>query len=210
MLAFIDCFAQIPVNNCVNAFTENTGIPSTYHQPSQYGFESLKQIKEPSKIIILGSAAHVTDNPPWQEDLLKYVIPRLESGTPTMGICYGHQLIAHHYGCTIDYINKEKTSIKETRDIVLEQDLFGYSSGAKLHFAYAHAQYITNLSDQFIAIGKSYLSPFEIIKHKNLPYLGTQAHPEASYPFIKDETGTKNNVDEIVAMGAQFLASFAK
>lgn len=207
MIAFIDCYINTPVNTCINQFTENTLIPSTYHMISKFGLESLINIKTPTCYIILGSAAHISENHPWQQELLNFIIPKLENGIPVLGICYGHQLVADYYGCKIDYINRDKEHLKTVRDINLISPI-GNLLPTTLRLAYSHSQVIKELSNNFEAIGHSRFSAFEIIKHKIFPFIGIQAHPEASVNFITKELNRINDSERILNDGLHFLSEY--
>ena len=207
MIAFIDCYIDTPVFNCVNQFVEQTNIPSTYHVPSKFGTDSLNAIKDPKCFVVLGSAAHVTENPVWQSELLNFIIPKLESGVPVLGICYGHQLLAQHYGCRVDYINFAKENFKELRAVQLNKAI-GNLIPQTLHMAYAHSQVVKEISNQIEAIGHSNFSEFEIIKHKTLPFLGTQAHPEASRAYLKNELMVGEHLNKVINDGQSFISEF--
>jgi GMP synthase-like glutamine amidotransferase len=208
MISFIDCYIQSPVNHCVNQFIQRSNIPCTYHAPSQFGTNSLKSEKTPNAYVILGSAAHVTEMKSWQANLIEFIIPKLESGIPVLGICYGHQLIAHHYGSNVAYTDIEKTHYKEARKISISKDFWNYKSNHTFSLAYAHSQIVTKLSDQFEQLADSHRFQNEIIKHKSLPFYGLQAHPEASRDFLINDANIKINQDKILNNGHEFIMNF--
>jgi GMP synthase (glutamine-hydrolysing) len=54
-------------------------------------------------VIVTGSGAMVTDRHPWSERTADWLRDRLDAGLPVLGICYGHQLLAHTLGGEVDY-----------------------------------------------------------------------------------------------------------
>ena len=214
MIAFIDCFINDPVNEFVNQFTLKSQQPCTYHMPTIQGFDGLYSIEEKiSKIVILGSASHVHENLPWHKELLDFIIPKLEKGIPVLGLCFDHQLLAHYFGAKVDYIpnrNKELPPLKEDRELVFNESFLGKNKGDRICLAYAHSQIILEMPDDLISFLSSDFNSYEGIYHKELPFIGLQAHPEASKNFLINDCNVDSEVkiDQILTDGFDILNAF--
>jgi len=52
-------------------------------------------------VVLTGSHAMVTDRHPWSERTAEWLVGLLDRAIPVLGICYGHQLLAHGLGSAV-------------------------------------------------------------------------------------------------------------
>jgi GMP synthase (glutamine-hydrolysing) len=54
--------------------------------------------ESPAGVVITGSSAMVSQREPWSERTAGWLLRAVELRTPVLGICFGHQLLAHALG----------------------------------------------------------------------------------------------------------------
>jgi GMP synthase-like glutamine amidotransferase len=66
------------------------------------GGAELPELGAHDGIVITGSRRSVGDDLPWIDDLVELVVRAHQRNVPVVGICFGHQLIAHALGGRVD------------------------------------------------------------------------------------------------------------
>lgn len=65
--------------------------------------EPLPALDGHAGVLVTGSGAMVTDRAGWSEASAALLREAVDRGVPVFGICFGHQLLAHALGGTVDY-----------------------------------------------------------------------------------------------------------
>ncbi len=208
-IAIIDPFVKSPVINCFNGLVNTLGLKATYHSPHLSGLQTLELEKENTHAyIILGSASNVEDQLPWHEPLAKFIHQELLKGKPTLGCCFGHQIMCHHFGSEVGFYNKDQEKLLGMRKMILDQDFWGFRKDEVFHIPVTHRQYVSKLGPELIQAGTGL--PQDIVIHRFLPFLGTQGHPEASDYFCSEDIKILSHEEQKVAQkdGKQLILRF--
>lgn len=177
-LLIIDPFVKQPVNNCFNRLCDLFNAKLYLYQPAFFPFD-LYTIPQVDAYIVLGSASHVHEKLNWHQSLSHFLHLELQNNKPVLGLCFGHQLIANYYGCSVDFLHQNQDKIIGSR--LIEWGENTYELGV------THRQSVLTLSNEIISLSSKTEFGHDIIKHKTFPFLGCQAHPEASNQFLQSD-----------------------
>lgn len=65
--------------------------------------DALPDVGDHAAIVVSGSGAMVTDRERWSVELAAFLCEAVARRIPTLGVCYGHQLLADALGGRVDY-----------------------------------------------------------------------------------------------------------
>jgi GMP synthase-like glutamine amidotransferase len=182
------------------------------HAPAHFGMSSI-QNDSPDGWIIFGSHSNISDQLAWHQQLSHFIQSQLEKNIPTLGICFGHQLIAHHFGAEISRIDNMYEIHQGKRLTKIINNFHGFKKGQNYSIFTSHKYEVSNLSKHLIHVGESDLCKYDIVSHESLPYLGVQGHPESSEYFIHKEVSKPINpkdLKDIIKGGDYFMEEIFK
>lgn len=210
-IAVIDPYLKSPSINCFNGLVDLLQKPLSYSQPSQFGIEAMVARRHKTHAyIVLGSASHVHENLPWHKPMAEFLLGELKSNKPILGCCFGHQIIAHAFGSKVEYFKDADTKLQGARNITIDQDFWNFKKGESFNLAVTHKQVVKTLGPGLKAVGAGLAN--DIIIHETLPFMGTQAHPEASAHFIGHDIENMSESDKLRVKedGEKFIFRFFK
>lgn len=130
-------------------------------------------------IAITGSHALVTEREPWSELTAEWLQVVADKQIPTVGICYGHQLLAHALGGKVEFnpVGREVGSIPvrlkpEAQDDRLLRDL-----PAEILVNLSHRQAVLELPDSAVHLASSEMAENQMFRYGEQVW-GMQFHPE--------------------------------
>ena len=131
--------------------------------------------------IITGSHSMVSDREPWSEHLASWLQQALALALPILGICYGHQLLAHAMGGTVDYhpdgLEIGTVAIQLTHNASSDQ-LF-QALPPSFPAQVTHCQTVRHLPETAVLLARNDFEPHHAFRIGTCAW-GVQFHPEFS------------------------------
>lgn len=205
----IDPGVHTPEVDTFNHMCGFAPLPLTYHMPALFGFHSFPSDESLVRgIIILGSASSVNDNLPWQKPLEAWLKPLCERGVPVLGLCYGHQMLAHMFGGKVAYMTPGQDKLKGVRKVTFAANPLGINGSKQL--IVTHNEAVTELPDCMEILASSDAVRVDALKHRKWPIFGLQSHPEATVEFLRGHGMLEPQVIEALADGHDVIKRFFK
>ena len=151
-----------------------------------YEDEPLPPVADHSAVVVTGSSAMVTDRAPWSERSAEWLVNAIEHGTPVLGICYGHQLLAQALGGKVE--NNPLGRQIGTLDVALndsaEHDQLFSGFPRVLHLPVSHRQSVTALPPGATLLAQSARDPNHAFSFGDNAW-GVQFHPEFDADIVR-------------------------
>lgn len=146
-------------------------------------------LPEPDRIagaIITGSHSMVSDREPWSESLAAWIVEAAAIDLPILGICYGHQLLAHALGGEVDYhpLGLEIGTVEIKLSDQAEQDVL-FQGLPQCFSAHAtHRQTVIKLPENAVVLANNAFEPHHAFRIGQNAW-GLQFHPEFNVPAMR-------------------------
>ncbi|MEQ1511872.1 MAG: glutamine amidotransferase [Lysobacteraceae bacterium] len=137
-------------------------------------------------VIVTGSSSMVTDRHPWSERTADWLRDRLDAGMPVLGICYGHQLLAHTLGGEVDYNPQGRemgTVAVDLHPHAGEDALFGPLPG-RFPVQVSHLQSVLRPPTGATVLARSDQDACQAFRWRDHAW-GLQFHPEFSVDHMR-------------------------
>ncbi|MDP2264323.1 MAG: glutamine amidotransferase [Hydrogenophaga sp.] len=139
-----------------------------------------------SGIVLTGSHAMVSEREPWSEALVPWLQAAVQTQTPVLGICYGHQLLAHALGGEVAHHTQGVeigTVTVECHDTAAHDPLLGELPEAFLAQA-VHWQSVRRLPPGAVLLASSAHEAHHAFRIGACAW-GVQFHPEFSAEALR-------------------------
>jgi len=149
-------------------------------------------------VVITGSAAMVSDREDWSEYSAAWLKQAIQHGIPVLGVCYGHQLLAHALGGRVgpNPSGRQIGTVKvRLTDSASNDPLFGHLPPGFAAQA-SHQEAVLELPTGARRLANSPLDSNFAIQFADKVW-GVQFHPEFSAPVMSEYIYCRrDNLDE--------------
>ena len=158
--------------------------------------------KDFTHLILTGSEASIVEREDWVEAEVEFVREALDKGLPTLGSCYGHQLLAltlcgpaHVRRCSRPEIGWHPISILHPSGLLGEASV--------IHAFSSHFDEVVDLDACFRVLASSSACGIQAFELRGSPVWGIQFHPEI------DVAAAREYLRNLVGLGLPTSPLFA-
>ncbi len=127
-------------------------------------------------MVIGGSQYSPLDPEPWIPVAEHFVAEFFDTGLPTLGICFGHELLCSALGGKLTHRGELAVALRRVR-LRGDDPLFA-GLGGETAQPVCHEVMASETPRGFVTIGESDDCPIQVMRHETLPVWGVQFHPE--------------------------------
>lgn len=163
----------------IKAGLGQTSLPVTVIDPRKN--DPLPELNNVAGAIITGSHSMVTDQEKWSENLGAWLRHAVADQVPVLGICYGHQLLAHALGGEVSNhpVGLEIGTVSITLNEQAKDDVLLGGGPGTFPAQVVHRQSVRTLPPGATLLGGNEFEPHQAYRVGTCAW-GVQFHPEFS------------------------------
>lgn len=141
--------------------------------------QSLPDVSQVAGAIVSGSSAMVTERLDWSERTAEWLGRAIPGDLPILGICFGHQLIAHALDGRVarNPNGREIGTVEVLLTEEAESDPLFCGLGSRIEVHETHSESVVDLPTDAIHLAHSTLDPHQAFRIGRVTW-GLQFHPE--------------------------------
>jgi len=143
--------------------------------PADWSAASAKKFDSCDGVVLSGSPAMMTD-PKTYPKFRPELDAILDSDVPILGVCFGHQLVAHAFGAEV--VKDTRHVLEMVKTTVLAEDPLFDGLRKSLMLLESRYEVVKSLPEGFELLASSATSRIAAMKHPRRPLYGVQFHPE--------------------------------
>lgn len=145
--------------------------------------EALPDPSSLDAILITGSPAGVYDDTPWMTPLRDFIRWAAAATVPQIGICFGHQAIAHALGAQVTKSDKGWGIGRHVYDITAPQKWMGDPPPSTFSLGVSHQDQVQSLPPGAQLVARSDFCSHAALSYPAINAISFQGHPEFSPEF---------------------------
>lgn len=137
-------------------------------------------------IVITGSPAMVSDRAPWSEATATWIASAVRKEIPVLGVCYGHQLLAHALGGEAGYHPRGRETGTHSVELLpaAKTDPLFQSMPTRFKAHLTHRQSALQLPPGAVLLARNDFEPHQAFRVGTCAW-GVQFHPEFNDAIMK-------------------------
>lgn len=171
-------------------FLESGGAPFTYVGYNAALREFPESVDACDAYIITGSPNGVYDKEPWIAELMQFLRDAYAAGKKLVGICFGHQILAHALGGHTEKSDKGWGLGLKQFNVITKKPWMSVEAGQYALY-FAHQDQVIELPPDAELLGGNGFCPNAMFVIKD-QVLGVQGHPEFTKSMMQDILAGKN------------------
>ncbi len=168
--------------------------------------QALPPPRNVAAVVITGSGAMVSERLDWSERTAHWLRTAASTGLPMLGVCYGHQLLAHAFGGHVDYNPRGReigTVDIQCLPAAADDELFGWLP--QVFRAHAtHLQSVLKPPPGAAVLARSTIDDCQAVRYAPRVW-GVQFHPEFGVAHMRGYLREREDVVNTEGLDAQGL-----